>query len=105
MAYETINVEAREAGLYSGDPADEDRLNRGLHVVVDAAAAGALEQGERPVVGAEHHLLRLVRIDPHEQHAAVAEADMGGLDHHRGAAQQDHLVAPVELVRFARRKA
>jgi hypothetical protein len=28
--------------------ADEDRLHRGLHIVVDAMSAGALEQGERP---------------------------------------------------------
>ena len=32
------------------------RLDRGLRVVVDAAAAGTFEQGERPVVGVEHHL-------------------------------------------------
>jgi hypothetical protein len=31
--------------------ADEDRLYRRLHVVVDAAPASALEQGEGPVVG------------------------------------------------------
>jgi hypothetical protein len=37
--------------------ADEDRLHRRLHVVVDAARAGALEEGEGPVVGVEHHLL------------------------------------------------
>jgi hypothetical protein len=28
----------------------EDRVHRGLHVVVDAALAGALEKSERPVV-------------------------------------------------------
>jgi hypothetical protein len=84
---------------------DEDRLYGGLHVVVDAAGAGAFEQGERPVVGVEHHLLRLPRIGPHEQHAAVTEPDMGDLHHHRGTAQQDYLVAPVELVGFAWGKA
>jgi hypothetical protein len=30
--------------------------------VVDAAPARALEEGERPVVGIKHHLLRLARI-------------------------------------------
>jgi len=64
------------------------------------AAAGALEQGDRPVVGVEHHLLRLPRIGPHEQHAAVTEPHMGGLHHHRGAAQQDHLVAPSRTGRL-----
>ena len=67
--------------------------------------AGALEEGERPVVGVEHHLLRLARIGPHEQHAAVAEPDVGDLHGHRHAAQQDDFVAPVELVGFAWRKA
>lgn len=85
--------------------ADEDRLDCGLHVVVDAATAGALEQRERPVVGVEHHLLRLARVAPHKQHAAVAKPDVGRLDHHRHAIEQNHFVAPVELVGFAGRKA
>ena len=84
---------------------DEDRLHRGLHVVIDAASAGALEQSERPVVGVEHHLLRLARIGSDEQHAAVAEPDMGGLHNHRHAIQQDDFVAPVELVGFTGCKA
>jgi len=70
----------------------------------DAGVQPTGSQGERPVVGVEHHLLRLPRIGPHEQHAAVTEPDMGSLHHHRGAAQQDDLVAPVELVGFAWRK-
>src|SRR4051812_47767432 len=53
----------------------------------------------------EHHLLRLPRIGPHEQHAAVTEPDMSSLHHHRGAAQQDDPVAPVELIGFAWGKA
>ena len=53
--------------------ADEDCLHCSFHVVVDAAPAGALEQSERPVVGVEHHLLRLARITPHKQHPAVTE--------------------------------
>src|SRR6478752_115513 len=81
--------------------ANEDRLHRRLHVVVDAASAGALEQGECPVVRVEHHLLRLARIGSHEQHATVAEPDVGGLHGHRHAAQQDDLMAPVELVGFS----
>ena len=48
-------------------------------------------------MGVEHHLLRLARIDPHEQHAAVTKPDMGGLHDHSHPAQQDDLVAPVEL--------
>ena len=53
---------------------------------------------------AEHHLLRLARIGPHEHHAAVAEPDMGDLHGHRHAPDQDDLVAPVELVGLARRE-
>src|SRR5450432_645622 len=85
--------------------ADEDGRHRRLHVVVDAALAGALEQSECPVVGVEHHLLRLPRISSHEQHAAMAEPDVRHLHGHRRAVQQDDLVAPVELVGFTWREA
>src|SRR6478609_8302473 len=85
--------------------ADEDGRHRRLHVVVDAALAGALEQSECPVVGVEHHLLRLARISSHKQHAAMAEPDVRHLHGHRRAVQQDDLVAPVELVGFTRREA
>jgi hypothetical protein len=85
--------------------ADEDGRHRRLHVVVDAALAGALEQSERPVVGVEHHLLRLARIGVHEQHAAMAEPDVRHLHGHRYAVQQDDLVAPAELVGFTWREA
>ena len=76
-----------------------------LHVVVDAAPTGALEQGKGPVVGIEHHLLRLSWIGSHEQHAAVAEPHMGDLHGHRHPTQQDDLVAPVKLIGLPRRKA
>ena len=67
--------------------------------------AGALEQDEGPVVGVEHHLLRLARIGAHEQHPAVTEPDMGDLHDHRHAAQQDDFVTPVELEGLSRREA
>jgi hypothetical protein len=51
--------------------ADEHRFDRGLHVVVDAARAGPLEEGKGAVMGVEHHLLGLARIGAHEQHPAV----------------------------------
>src|ERR1700712_917807 len=91
-----------EAAIVATILADEDRLYRGLYVVVEATSAGALEQGERPVVGVKHHLLRLARITPHKQHPAVTEPDMGSLHHHRHAIQQNHLVlrhVPVEIRR------
>jgi hypothetical protein len=83
--------------------ANEDRVDRRLHVVVDPARAGALEEGEGPVVGVEHHLLRLARVRTDEQHPAVAEPDMRDLHRHRRAGDQHNLVAPVELVGLARR--
>ena len=58
--------------------ADEDGRYRRLHVVVDAALACALEQGECPVVSVEHHLLRLARIcyrPPAPQTAALHYLD------------------------------
>jgi hypothetical protein len=74
-------------------------------VVVDPAFAGVAEEGERPVVGIEHHLLRLTRIGPHERHPAVAQPDLRELHRHRGAAKQHHFLRPVELQRFAGREA
>ena len=85
--------------------ADEHGLDRRLHVVVDAARARSLEEGEGAVVRVEHHLLALARIGAHEQHAAVAEPDVRHLDGDRRAVDQHDLVAPVELVGLARREA
>src|SRR4029077_7966030 len=78
--------------------ADEHGLDRRLHVVVDAARAGALEEDEGGVVRVEHHLLGLARIGPYEQHPAVAQPDMRHLDGDRRAVDQHDLVRPVELV-------
>jgi hypothetical protein len=96
-----VAAHLQETAIVETPFTDEDRLYSGLHVVVDAAAAGALEQRERPIVGIEHHLLRLSRIRPGKQHPAVAKPNVSDLHDHGGAAQQDHLVAPVELVGFA----
>ena len=52
-----VAAHLQEAPVVGPLLADEDRLHRRLHVVVDAARAGALEEGERPVMGVEHHLL------------------------------------------------
>src|SRR3974390_3074166 len=102
---EVMAAHLLESAIVETILADKDRLHRGLHVVVNTASAGALEQSKRPVVGVEHHLLRLARISSHEQHAAVTEPDMGGLYDHRRAIQQNDFVAPVELIGFSRRKA
>ena len=102
---EVVAAHLQKAAIVEALLADEDRLHRRLHVVVDAAPAGALEQDEGSVVRVEHHLLRLARIGAHEQHPAVTEPNMGDLHDHRHAAQQDDLVAPVELEGLSRREA
>src|SRR4051812_18633705 len=63
---EVMATHLHEAAVVETTLADEDRLHCGLHVVVDAAHASALEQSECPVVGVEHHLLCLARIAPHK---------------------------------------
>ena len=98
-----VAAHLQEAAIVEPVLADEDRLDRRLHVVLDAAPAGALEQRETPRPWAsKHHLLRLARIGTYEQHAAVTEPDMSDLYDHGHAAEQDDLVAPVELVGFTR---
>jgi hypothetical protein len=80
----------------------EDRLHRRLHVVVDAPCAGALEEGEGPVMRVKHHLLALAHVGPGEHHPAVAQPDMRHLHRHRDARDHHDLMAPVELVSLAR---
>ncbi len=102
---EVVPAHLLEAAIVGTIPADEDRVHRGLHVVVDAARTGAAEERKRLVVRVEHHLLCLSGIGPHEQHPAVAEPDMRDL-HRRGhPVDQDDLMAPVELIGFAGIKA
>src|ERR1700758_1985265 len=97
-----MTAHLEEAAIVEAVLADEDRLHRCLHVVVDAASAGALEQSKSAVVCIEHHLLRLTRIGAHEQHPAMAEPDMGDLHDYGGPIQQNDFVAPVELIGFSR---
>src|SRR6266446_4416257 len=85
--------------------ADEDAINRRLHVVVDAARAGPLEEGEGAVVRVEHHLMGLARVGAHEQHPAMTQPDVRHLDGDRRAVDQHDLGRPVELVGLARCKA
>src|SRR5215470_8017872 len=84
--------------------AKEDRLDCRLHIVVDAARAGALEEGESAIMRIEHHLLGLTRIGPHERHPTVAQPDMRNLDSHCHPVDQHDLVRPIELIRLPRRK-
>ncbi len=82
--------------------ADEDRLHRSFHIIVDAARAGAFKNGEGPLVGVEHHLLRLAGAGADKlHHAAVAETDVRDLHDRRHLINHNGLMAPVELVGLA----
>jgi hypothetical protein len=94
----------QEAAIVLSLLAHENRFHGGLHIVVDAARARALEERKRPLMRVEHHFLGLARIGAHEHHPAMAEADMRDLQSRRRAVHHHDLVAPVELVGFARRK-
>ena len=102
---EVMAAHLQEAAIVEAILADEDRLHCRLHVVVDAASAGALEQSKCSIMSVEHHLLRLARIGANEQHTAVAEPDVGNLHDRRHAVQQNDFVAPVELIGFSGGKA
>jgi hypothetical protein len=56
-------------------------------------------------MGIEHHLLGLPWVGAQEQHPAVTEPDMRHLHRDGHPVDQHDLVAPVELVRLARREA
>ena len=100
---EVMAAHLQEATIVEPLLADEDCLDCRLHVVIDAARAGATEEGEGLVVGIEDHLLALTHIGAGEHHPAVAEADMSNLHRRRHALDQNDLVAPVELVGLAGR--
>ena len=59
------------------------RLYRGLHVVVDAASASALEQSERAVMRVEHQLLRLARDLSQRSTSYQPDGNCRSRDRHR----------------------
>ena len=100
-----MRAHLQKAAIVLARLADKDRLNRRLHVVVDAAPADPAIELERLVVGVEHQLLGLAEVDAHERHAAVRQLHVRRLDRQRQPLERDRLVAPVELVGLSRRKA
>ena len=100
-----VRAHLQKAEIISARLADEDRLDRRLHVVVDAAPADPAIEPERLVVGVKHQLLGLAKVDAHKRHAAVRQLHVRRLDHQRQARKRDRLVAPVELVGLPRREA
>jgi hypothetical protein len=67
---EIMPAHLKEAAIVLPVLAGEDCLHRGLHVVVNAALAGAFEKGKGAVMRVEHHLLGLARIGANKRHAA-----------------------------------
>ncbi|MNI29735.1 hypothetical protein D3C73_835580 [compost metagenome] len=96
-----VTAHLHEAAIVEPFLADKHGLHRRLHVVIDAARAGAVEEGESLVMRVKHHLLALTHIGPREHHPTVAEPDMGDLHGRRHPVDQDDLVAPVELIGLA----
>ena len=78
--------------------ANEHCIDRGRHVVVDPTHACSAKEGEGAGMGVEHHLPRLARIGGDKEHPAVAEPDVRDLHRRCGAGNDDHLMAPVELI-------
>ena len=70
---QVVAAHLQEPAIVGAFAADEDRVHRGFHVVVDAARAGAAEEREPAVVRVEHHLLGLTRVGADKQHPAVAQ--------------------------------
>ena len=99
--HQMVAAHPQEAAIVGALLAHEDAVDGRLHVVVDADLGRALEEGERPVMGVEHHLLGLARIGPHERHAAVAKPDVRNLDDRGHTREHHNLMAPVELIGFA----
>ena len=82
--------------------AGEHRRHRRFHVVVNPACRHAAEKGERPRMRVEKHLLAFARIRSHIDRARRAQPHVSDLHPHRLAGDLDVLVAPVELIGFAR---
>src|SRR5690606_25047656 len=80
---EVMATHLQAATVVAAIPADEDRVHRRLHVVVDPARARAAEEGECPVVRVEHHLLTLARIGSNKEHATMTKPHVRHL-HRRG---------------------
>src|SRR5271170_534383 len=95
-----VRAHLQKAAIVPARLADEDRLDRGLHVVVDAAPADPAVELKRLVMGVEHQFLGLAKIYSDERHTAVRQLHVRRLDRQRESLERDRLVAPVELVGF-----
>jgi len=77
-------------------------VDGGLHVVVDPAPGHAAERGKRPRVRIEQHLVALRRIRLHDKGTAVAQLQVRHEHLAPHPADDQVLLAPVELMRLTR---
>jgi hypothetical protein len=96
VGYAALRISAALSSIVSASSRlSLSRIDRGLHVVVDAALAGAAQEGERLVIGVEHHLLATARISPDVEHPAVAEPQMRHLHCRRHPDQRVAISAAI----------
>src|SRR5580698_11456458 len=62
-----VRAHLQKAGIVPARLANEDRLDSRLHVVVDATPTDPAVKLERLVMGVEHQLLGLAKIDPNKR--------------------------------------
>ena len=97
---EVVAGHGREAGVDLTVLAAADLVDRRAHIVVNAAPGNAAQNPEGVVVGIKQHLMRLQRIGPHGEGAAVAELGVGHLQLGALAADDRPVFRPVELERL-----
>ena len=103
--HQVVRAHLLEAAVEPPLLAHQDRVHRRLHVVVEATSRHPAQRRERPRMSVEDHLLRLARIGPDVEPTAEAKPQVRHLHPHRLARDLHVLVAEVELVGVARRKA
>jgi hypothetical protein len=80
--------------------AASDLVDRGPHIVVDAAPGNAAKDTEGMIVGVEQHLVRLQEIGPDDEGPAVAQLRMRHLQLGALIADDRPVLRPVELEGF-----
>ena len=82
-------------------PSLANPVDRGLHVVVDAAPGNPAQHRKGMVVGIEQHFVGLQRIGAQQKGPAVRQLELGNLQLGAFAADHGPVLAPVELEGFA----
>jgi hypothetical protein len=99
-----VRAHLQKAAIILVRLANENRFDRRLHLVADAASADTAKEHERLVVSVEYRFLGFAEVGAHERHPAVRQLHVCRLDGQPQALKRDRLVAPVEPVHLARRE-